>query len=927
MKLFGIYNGTNTFIDLSKLRMRQSKNASDGWYSTPGGLGYVEFGSISKLGTDYPSYMLPPFTELIFWSNNYGTEGENSWTNNEALRECISMTIEDQDYDVSDLEAGNVPNWYCLGDYKHYEQKDADNNNQFNFNGDDALILERTNDGGETWTAIDIFGAGTSLAPALPKYATKNAKPSITSASDTNNGKIKVVDGTDGEKYTINGVANTPLNDKPGGWWALSTDPEVTIPLSANRYYLLRNKDVKSGANAVASNTTRFATLGSEWHGRPIGGNTSQTAMCNSGELFSEVGQYDFANYYTTWVTVDASQIGFTDNKDGTLSVSVTNLANHSCNTLRIAVTDAETNVLAQTDYKVPIMVKENTVLTTDELFTGFTDAAKVCSTCDVVIMDGATLKKATGTITSVRDIEVYAGGKLWIPSGQTFTANQLIMRSKGDNIPYADIQGTLNRYNTALLHDKRIPGTRWYFFTLPYDCDLADITFRNGDPATHGTDYLIKYYDGAERASSAAAVYNGSVHWKQFSESTLKAGQGYIVAVEPHSGHTYAELRFPMKDPNFAKTSETVTVHAWGGNKSDETLRPNHKGWNLIGNPFLNTYNSGELGDPLRSGTLELGTDGKYTINTTGAKNVKFVYVPIEGGSQNYETKLVSAQELNPFFSYFVQIGTAASKTGGDDPATDRGVEFTSDNVQKAASIVRRTPAEVNDEPILVAVDLINDKQESDETTLLISDQFTDDFEIMDDGFKWRGDKYTNYTNPIIATRNNEGEMAFNALPDNSAAVTGVPVNYYAAYNGQYTIALNSRYGLAGVKSAQLFDATTNQYYDLMADDYSFTANQGNNTERFRLFVEVERNKVPTDNNLPTMADVALTTIGNTLVLSGLSEVSDIYVYDMSGKLMQNAHANGNGEIWRTNVPATGVYFVRVNTANGQQTLRAVVK
>ncbi|MBQ3673641.1 MAG: T9SS type A sorting domain-containing protein [Paludibacteraceae bacterium] len=928
MKLFGLYNGTNTYIDLTKLRVRQSKNADDGWYNSTGSLGYVELANVSKLGEDFPSFMLPPLTEIIFWSNNYGTYGENSWTNNEDLRECVSMTINDVTYDIDDLEKGDVPNWYCLGDYKNYNTVDADGNNQFNFNGDDALILERNNSG--TWEAIDIFGAGTSAAPKLPTYDTNNAKPSITSASDTENGKIKVVTNTSGssndtETYTINGTANTKLNDSPGGWWALSTDAEVTIPLSANRYYLLRNKNVKSGANAVASNTTRFATLGSEWHGEPVGGGSA--AICYSGELFSEVGQYDFANYYTEWVEVSSSEIEFTEVGDGTMAVTVDNLASHSCNTLRIQVADAEDNVLAQVDYKVPIMVKSGTVQTTNTIFTGFDDAANVCSTCDVVIMNGATLKKVTGDVNAVRDIEVYAGGNLWIPNGQTFTVNQLIMRSKEDAVSTADIQGTLSRYNTTILHDKRIPGTRWYFFTLPYDCNIADITFRNGDPAVHGTDYLIKYYDGAERASSATAVYNGSAHWKQFTGATLLAGQGYIVAVEPHSEHTYAELRFPMADPDLTKTSTAVTVHAWGGDKTDEELRPNHKGWNLVGNPFLNTYQSNFSNAPLRQGTLELDAEGKYVINTEGAKNIRFVYVPVDGGSNNYRTVAIDGQPLDPFFAYFVQIGTAASKDGGDDPNTDRGVEFTSANVQKA-NIVRRAPAEINDdEPILVAVDLINDKQELDETTLLISNQFTDDFDMMDDGIKWRGDRYTNYTNPIIATRNNEGEMAFNALPDESAAVTGVPVNFYAAYNGQYTISLNGKYGIDEVKDVQLFDATTNSYYNLLTDNYTFTANKGNNTERFRLFVTVERNKVPTAVENPTLANVAITTFDKTLVLSGLNDAADIFVYDMSGKLIRSDQANGGGAIWRTVVPATGVYFVRVNTANGQQTLRAIVK
>lgn len=900
LKLFGIYNGTTTYIDLSKLRVRAAlgDDATASWPTKQGDLNYVEFSSIEKLGLDYPSYMLPPFTELIFWSNNYG--GSNA-----ELRACVSMTIDKVTYDMNDLEEGTVPNWYCLGSYTNYNGKDADGNNQMVFNGDDALILERNNNG--TWEAIDIFGAGSSAAPIK--------------TLGTGNGQIQKIS----DYYTIQGPYQK-LNDNPGGWY-WTTDAGATLAnlLTTNRAYLVRDKEVKSGANAIARNTTEFVTLGGtygEWHCTPVGGEGS---YCKSGELFSEVGQYDFAHYYTTWVEVTGSGIGSTPVGDGTIAITIPNLADHSCNTIRIVVADASdpTDTLARYDYKVPIMIKSGTKTTTDALFTGFTDAAKVCSTCDVVIMDGATLKKVTGDVNALRDIEVYAGGKLYIPEEQTLTANQLIMRSKEDVIGTADIQGNLSRYNTTILHDKRIPGTRWYFFTLPYDCDLADITFRNGDPAVHGVDYVINYYDGEERAATATATYGSSEHWKDFTGTTLKAGQGYIIAIDrPKSGpsgdHIYGELRFPMKDPDMKKASTDVSVRAWGGDKTQEQLAANHKGWNLIGNTFLNTYQSGSLSDPLQLGTLELNDRGKYYFNTTGAKNIRFVYVPVTGGYGNYTTVPVSSQALTPFFSYFVQIG--------GDPSDNLSVNFAWSNVSKAAGIVRREKQEISNEPVMVVLDLYNSNMEKDETTVLISDQFTDDYDIMDDGVKWRGSYYTSYSTPLIATRNAKYELAFNALPDASAAA-GIPINYYAHSTGSYTFALNGEFGIRNIKEALLYDATTGQYYDLLTDNHTFTLAAGDNTSRFMLFVTVDRKNVPTAIDNLSTGELNLMAIGRTLVLSGLYAAADIYVYDMSGKLICGDKTTGNGAVWRTTVPTTGVYFVRVDSINGKQTLRAIVK
>ena len=69
-------------------------------------------------------------------------------------------------------------------------------------------------------------------------------------------------------------------------------------------------------------------------------------------------------------------------------------------------------------------------------------------------------------------------------------------------------------------------------------------------------------------------------------------------------------------------------------------------------------------------------------------------------------------------------------------------------------------------------------------------------------------------------------------------------------------------------------------------------------------------------------------TTIGKVVVdfRSELPE-ADIYVYDMSGKLLRGESVKNQNGVWRTPVSHPGVYFVRVNNALGQQTLRAIVK
>ena len=866
VKLVALYNGTGKSYDPSKYRIRCASTSATSQH-------------IVKVGDYVDSW--PSGKELIFYSWDTGNESDLN------VMDCV-----DEKNDNGEI---NMSEWISVP-WSNYSA----NKPGLIFGGKDAIVLEEYD--GSQWNILDIVGALTA-------------------------------DGKKADGTALVGTSTITWGDGSNKGWYCATGRELggnenaDYALSTLRCLLVRKFDVLSGK--AARNTTTgnlgtgdFKTLGTEWYGKQVSKNNAETSTCNS---FSEVGNFDYYESYQKYEELNTSAFTADKNADGTVTISIDptkvdgGLAGLSCNYLKIKVTnEARTQELANVEYKVPIIVSAANE-TDDAIFTKFED----CSICDVAILQDGVLTTVDGGKNTINDVQVYRGGKLIVPDGETLNINALSMRSEGDIVPKADIQGTLNRIDKTLYFDKRIDGNRWYFFALPYDCDIADITFRDGTNAVHGEDYLIQYYDGAERASQATASYYTSVHWKPFEESTLAAGQGYILAVQPKSGHTYAELRFPMKNPNLAKTSTGVAVRAWGGDKTSEQLAPNHKGWNLIGNPFLNTYKKEVLGEPLQLGTLEYNQEtGSYDLVTTPvSKNVRFVYVPIEGGSANYAAVAVSLQDLDPFYSYFTQVA--------GDPSNNLGVSFTSSNVEKASIVSRSREEVVNDKPIWVILDLFNSKQEKDETTILISDQFTDDYDLMDDGLKWRGDYYTYYTRPVLASRNSSGEMAFNALPDASAKA-GIPLSYFAKNAGEYTFSLNGVMGFDEIKEVQLWDAYDGHYYDLLTGDQTFDLSQGNNTDRFTLFVTVERKKVEevaTDNeNISAEGKLSLVAIDNTLVLSGLRSDANVYVYDMSGKLMTSDRVVGNG-VWRTTVPATGVYFVRVNSASGQQTLQTIVK
>lgn len=852
MKLFALYNGTEDPIDLSKLRVRSSLTATT-WSSTTGNLNYVELGNVSKLRREHKNAILEPFTEIIFWSNNKGTQGENNWTYNENLRACINMSIKGKTYTYADLARDNVPNWYCLGDSVRYNTLDTDGNNQFNFNGDDPLILERKV--GELWVPIDLIGAGTSAAP-------------------NSSACVKITDD-----YEINGVEQD-LNDEPGGWVTYTSGgATLTIPYSTNRYMLTRKKEVKSGLRAVDLNKTDFVTLADEWNGIAVGGNHND---CYSGTMFSEVGKYDYANYYSEFRTLEGSAATATPQDDGTVKVTIPDLVDRACDYLNIQVIEGS-DTIAQMKYKVPIIVSTDKA-TTDAIF--YNEGAKGCARCDVVVLAEATLTKAAdGTLhdmPEIRDLEIYAGGKLVVPDGSNYnyTMRSLTIRANEDNVGAAHIEGSIITDN--IYHDKRMRGGsngRWYWMCLPYACNIKDVHFRNGEAAIYGTDWWLQAYDGQARVNTASGAQNG---WKMINAgelTQLQPGVGYIVAVATKDGHTFGELRFPMAGYQESAT-KYVPVDDYGAGVD---VTPNHKGWNLVGNPFMDYYLKDNLsGQGLTLGKLVLNTAGTaWEIETPAT--VPYITLPVNGGYSEYAQTAANAMDLPPFISYFVQVA-------GSNPDTDESdLKVAFDPSHRGKSSIRRRYQETDENaPIWVAVALRNAGDETDETTLVISDNYTDDYEIGGDLYKWRG-AYYQYaqitTKPVLASRNAAGEMAFNAVPDNTAK-TGVPLNYFAAANGEYTFSLKRNYNLENVESVLLVDMQEGINTDLLDNDYTFYTNRGDNTSRFKLIVNVNRApKIATGFEHLGYSDSPRKVLinGHVYIVRGRA------VYDLTGKQLLN--------------------------------------
>ena len=279
------------------------------------------------------------------------------------------------------------------------------------------------------------------------------------------------------------------------------------------------------------------------------------------------------------------------------MTINIPRMDTLACKGLKIIAKDEEGNVLTTKEYRVPILVTSNAT-TADNIFFRF--GGDTCKTCDVVVRDNATLTKAADDAANdkpqVRDIKIYEGASLVVPSGRNYTVNSLSLRRKEDAVSTVDVAGTLTFSNTSgkpVYLDLRINAENWHWFTLPYDCAIADVTWSNGQPAKYGTEWFLMYYDGETRAATQTTGNN----WKPYTGQTIEAGKRYIVDIAGDANHPkYAyELRFPMAKEVITDdaTNKNVEVYAYGAGTD---ARPNHKGWNLVGNPYLNYYKKDKI-------------------------------------------------------------------------------------------------------------------------------------------------------------------------------------------------------------------------------------------------------------------------------------------------------------------------------------------
>ena len=716
---------------------------------------------------------------------------------------------------------------------------------------------------------------------------------------------IDIIGALDENGSPVDGNERPTWGDDPGftcaGGDNIKTEEiEDDYGLSTNRCLLIRRNHVKSGATAVAQNINSFNTLCTEWGGFHIDADkdTQDQLTC---EGFGYVGGFDYQGYYTQYVQLQTTEFDqLTQNPDGTYNLPIPSLHKYSCTNIKLKTLDANGEVLETIIYKVPIIVNQD-VTTAAEAFFHF--EGDTCKNCDVVIRDEATLTaEATGK-SEFRNVEVYPQATLTVPENESLTVHSLRMRSNAveDQMPYANIVGTLNNQTNMLYYDMRINNSAYRFFALPDTIKVGSIKFSNGMPAVSGTDFLVMYYDGEQRTTNGGLQSN----WKPLSaDSSIWAGNGYNIATAKAK---MQELRFELEyDKVMGPDTKQVHVYDYGMNDYRESaITPNNVGWNLVGNPYLYIYENG-TGDGLVYGKLEISDDG-YIWNDT--ENVRYITYFNDKGRTYLQDKV--NRTLRPFKCFFVQVGDPENEEKGLMYVTFN--KFKAHNPDRQMVLAQRTPEPSEEQYVAVQLAL-GDK--TDKMGITIDNAYTTEYEIGRDL-----EKMMNYgTLPhVYAYVNNSQKLAFNAVPE--WAAQSVVAGAYFPEAGEYTISLDPNDRPTNrVMAVWLTDMINNVTTNLLLGDYSFYAQRAEQKNRFMIAVELAP-EISTSTLVSSADGVYAYTQQRQMTICGLVENSVVSVYDALGHLV--IQRNTSDVSLTEQLPAAGMYLVKVVNAQQKATLK----
>lgn len=466
-----------------------------------------------------------------------------------------------------------------------------------------------------------------------------------------------------------------------------------------------------------------------------------------------------------------------------------------------------------------------------------------------------------------------------------------------GNNNTVATFDASIYSLKANAIKIKRtFDATKFYYFSLPFDCKGSDIEvvdenlidvkskYDSDESYTIGTDKWIIYQYNESSLSGGAQFEDGASYTavSDINNFTFRRGIGYAIGVICAENDDEANRKVTITFPCSAEQAFTLTgfnqdIEIEEGlsvtkNGTDER----YYGWNLVGSPSLAEIPASNF---LQKGW---GDDVEYFSFLTSHNRYS-------------QVKAAGSLTVPPFRPFFLQLS---------EPSIV---------VLASNSIPMFAPANGNRyEDRQIVITLSNDFERYDETTLLADEEAADGYVINEDLAKLFSQGI-----PSIYSYWEGYEYAFNKM--NFANVhREIPLGVKVYEQGQYTIALdNDKSNFGDV--VYLNDTKLNKRVNLLKNRYRVSLNPGDDNGRFILEIDyVPTGVADVDEETGVMAYVT----DDRLRVENIADESMVSVYDMAGRLVVSRYADGSFEC---ELPMRGAYIVKVVSDNSSNSVKVI--
>ena len=370
-------------------------------------------------------------------------------------------------------------------------------------------------------------------------------------------------------------------------------------------------------------------------------------------------------------------------------------------------------------------------------------------------------------------DIDIKNNGALTVNGKDNQNAGEVTVKGDGNSSAGTLItDGNLNA--KKLRFDITVNANQWYFFSFPFDINLADIK-------TPGK-YVFRKYNGSLRADQ------GTGGWVDLAsdETTLKQGVGYIFQTAQGGN-----LTLRVTKEKFGKLDANNIVKDLSSYPSADEQNAS---WNFIGNPQISYMDAASL-----------GYDAPITYWNGNS------YEAVRPGDDEFA--------LQPFQAFFVQKPVDVSNI--EFKAEDRITKSESINKQNNAR-ARRIGRGINPDRLLINLAL-SDGNHTDKTRVVFNDKKSQAYELDCDAAKFAA---INDAPQFYTIEAKAGNLAINERPMGS-----VKLGFAAKKAGNFTISAKRM-----DQPMLLQDNQTGATFDLTEGDYQFASNAGTFENRFVL-------------------------------------------------------------------------------------------